>query len=731
MKKIIFCILTAAFMLSGCGNKNSENETEREETAEVGIYGDALPVTRGEAGRMLALCLYDYEEILSLEDKRAFSDIKSDDVLYKYANAVFTSGLMVGDGINFRSGDYLTVGEAEAVIAAADSTGRLKIEADGGTEGNPISYYIWLQILGKLAEAGAFENTAVKEMTVLMTGESSEEIRGYAVCDGELCRTDDFVPKSLENTVTEFMVRGNNVIGIFSVVSDSPVFERCLVLSCSEGEAVLFYGGCRKSFKTDVESESETPFIADAAVKGGRLLSLERYTTEKYGRVIAVGESILFDDDYSYAVSDNIVVYSCYDGLKSGGAEALISGICARVIFKNNIAVCALCEEEYDKDLIRAALSTSDGGLIHKEAEISSSEGFRLKSGSEEKEYSGGESLKISLNTEADLFGGKKISLTPSGGKIKVNGREYEGRIDIIRTEGGYNLVCETELNSYLYGVVCAEMPSSYGEEALKAQALAARSYAYNQRLDNKRINSGANIDDTTAFQVYDPASVCEEGIRAVDETDGEMIVYNGRVINACFYSTSCGIGANSGDVWTEGSPLTPEYLSSAAIGEVSVPDFSDEGAALQFFKLIDEGGYEADCPYYRWSFRADKTAFRSDVGNIEAVTVTKRGEGGNITEVFVEGEEEDVYIRGESNIRNLINPGLVKLNDGTSKEFSSLPSSFFAVEVIEGEIYFYGGGFGHGVGMSQNGAKALGEAGKSYKEIIEYFYKGASVEKV
>ncbi|MCD7904331.1 MAG: SpoIID/LytB domain-containing protein [Clostridiales bacterium] len=733
MKKIIFSAVTAALIFCGCGGNKTEDAAA--ETAQAGIYGEALPITRGEAGRMLALCLYDYGEIISLENKADFADVSREDKLYKYINAVYSFGLMVGDGVNFRSGDYLTVGEAEALIAASDSSGRLKIETEENTLENPISYYMWLQILEKLGEAEVFRGVEKREMTVLMTGEGAEEIEGYVLCSEGLYKSDDFVPEKFENTVSEFLVKDSSLIGICSVVSDSPVFERCLVTDCSKGEAVIFYGGCKKTYKTETEISSKTPFIADAAVKGDRLLNIERYTTEKYGRVIAVGENILFDDGYSYAVDDNMAVYSVYEGIKSGGSEAIISGSYARVIFKDNTAVCVLCEDEPEADIIRVALSSSEGGLIHKSVEISSEQGFTLKSGENETEYMGGQILNINPENQGSLFKGKKISLISRGeGKIYVNGTGYEGRIDIISCEGGYNVVCEMDLNNYLYGVVCAEMPPSYGEEALKAQALAARSYAYNQRLGNKRIASGANIDDTTAFQVYDPNSVCDDAIKAVGETGEEMIVYEGKVINACFYSTSCGIGANSGEVWPEGTYKTPEYLSSRVIGDIKAPDFSDEEEALKFFKTVYEGSYEADCPYYRWSFRADKSSFKADIkniGNIERISVTKRGEGGNVTEVLIEGEEKDIVVQGESNIRSLLSPGDVKLNDGTVKEFQSLPSCFFAVEEVSGEFYFYGGGYGHGVGMSQNGAEALAAQGMDYKKIIEYFYKGAAVEKL
>ncbi|MCD8157838.1 MAG: SpoIID/LytB domain-containing protein [Clostridiales bacterium] len=571
---------------------------------------------------------------------------------------------------------------------------------------------MWIQILSRLSEAGDFERISSKEMTVLTTGESTEEIKGYILCAEGLYKSDDFVPVSLENTVTEFLVKGDAVIGICSVVSDNPVFERCLVLDRKGEEITVFYGGCKKKFKTDIEGVSDVPFIADVSIKGDNILSCERYTTEKYGRIIAVGDSILFDDDYSYAAAEDMIVYSSYDGIKSGGYSDLISGNYARVVFEDNKAVCALCEESPDEDIIRTALSASEGGLVHKSIDISSDKGFTAKSGGSEKEYKSGEVLTVNSASQAQLFSGKKISLTPkSGSKISVNGREYEGRIDIISCEGGYNVVCEMNVDTYLYGVVCAEMPSSYDDEALKAQALAARSYVYNQRLGNKRIDCGANIDDTTAFQVYNPSSVCEEAVKAVDKTKGEMILYEGNVITACFYSTSCGISANSGEIWD--SYKTPEYLSSRTIGELNMPDFSSEEETLKFFKLIDEGGYEADCPYYRWSFRADKNSFKTDAGKVQNVTVTKRGEGGNVTEVLVEGEKGETAVSGESNIRNLLSPGSVKLNDGTEREFTSLLSSFFAIEIIEGEIYFYGGGYGHGVGMSQNGAEVLAEQEK------------------
>ncbi len=718
------------YRLRGGAFKLRKNRGKKPEVkTQAGAYGEAKPVTRGEAARMLALCLYGYDEICSMEETAEFKDISRDDSLYKYVNAVYTAGVMTGGGESFRPGDYLTVGEAEIIIDGADKSGRLSIAAEDETAENPVSYYIWTQILLKMNEAGDFSEINVKEAALLKTGQAGSDIEGYAVTAGGLFRTDGFLNADLEDFLVEFLTKGDSIIGVLSVKSSEIELKSCLVLSVEEDEAVVFTEGVKKYWECGVDIDEEVPFGADLTVAEGKITALETFPTEKEGRLIAAADGlILFDDGYSYETGDNFKVYNTYDGVSCGGTEKLLSGENIKVLFKDNKAVFALCSEKPDENVIRVALSSSDGSLIRKGASLGADSEYTV--GGEE--FFKEEVIEINSKNKNNYFKGKLTSIKSKSGIIRIDGNEYEGKADILALEGGFCVVLETSLEYYLTGVVCAEMPSSYGSEALKAQALAARSYACNQMRERGAIEFGANVDDTKAYQVFDVNTICEESKTAVKETEGEVIMYNGDVINACFYSTSCGTGANSGEVWGKDGIypwITPEYLSSRIIGDIN-PDFSSEEKALEFFKGIDSEGLESAYPYYRWSVTASADDFSAEVGTVESVEVLKRGEGGNVMEILVEGEEADETVTGEGSVRKILKNAEVKRSDGSTASLDCLPSSFFAVEVIDGTIYFYGGGYGHGVGMSQNGADALSALGYSYTEIIEYFYKGAEVGK-
>ncbi len=726
MKKIILIFI--AIILCGC----AKGDEPKEEAAlpEVGAYGEALPITRGEVSRMIALCMYDIGEIISSDEKAEFSDISPDDDLYKYINAVCLAGVMLGGDGKFRPNDYLTVREASFLIDAIDKSGRLSIETDEKILTSPISYYKWIEIMDKLSQAGSLAEIKTASMTILLTEYKNSEIENYIITDSGLYRTDGFISGGLENCGCEFMVKDNCIIGIKSIATVEPTLQKCLVLKSGREKTEIYAGGVKKELTGAIACSLECPYIADIQIKGEAIESSSPYTQEKSGKIIMADDVLLFDDDYSYNIGEGFTAYQTFDGISCGSIRKIISGSNARVFFKDNKAVCAICDE-VPKDKIRVVMTSPDGELINKSITLSSDKEINIKSGESEQIKAG--SAEINTSTDGGFFRGKKLTAT-SDGDITVNGNACGGHIDIIKAKEGYYVVSELGIDEYLYGVVCGEMPASYGVEALKAQALAARSYAYNQLFSNKRLECGGNIDNTVAFQVYNPGSVCPEATEAVDKTKGEYIVYDDNVINANFYSTSCGIGANSGEIWSDGGlypSSTPEYLSSGVIGDFERPDFSDEAKALSFFKLKNDKAYEKDFPYFRWSFSMPLDGFKSTVGSIISATVTKRGEGGNVMSMTLEGEDGDLELIGENAVRNSVKSITVKLSDGTTREMTSLPSTFFAIEKNGDMLYFYGGGFGHGVGMSQNGAKALADMGMNYKDIIKSFFKGCEVEKI
>ena len=289
----------------------------------------------------------------------------------------------------------------------------------------------------------------------------------------------------------------------------------------------------------------------------------------------------------------------------------------------------------------------------------------------------------------------------------------------------------------YLRYVVPSEMPSSYEKEALKAQAVCARTYACARIREKTWENYHADVDDSVESQVYHNMEAQPETDAAVAETEGKIITCGGEPIQAYFFSTSCG-KTSTDEVWNTAE--TAEYLKSVTVGgEKQEPE--TEEAFASFITKRDSTSLEVEDGWYRWqvTIPADVLSERAadqKIGEITGIEVRRRSEGGAAETVRIEGEKGSMEIEGEYQIRKFLSAKgwPIQKNDGTvSCEMELLPSAcFIVVPEKEGEtavsFTFYGGGYGHGVGMSQNGAIHLAEQGKSYEEILRYFYQNIEI---
>lgn len=280
---------------------------------------------------------------------------------------------------------------------------------------------------------------------------------------------------------------------------------------------------------------------------------------------------------------------------------------------------------------------------------------------------------------------------------------EAEDKLSVyIKSE---DRVTEMSKGQYLKEVVSAEMPASFELEALKAQAVAARSYlesrrkAYNNK-DESDVHKGAEIcTDSTHCKAWiseekrreswgsEADKNWEKISRAVDETADEIIVYEEEVISAVFHSTSSGMTEDSKDVWGGERP----YLKSVeSPGDKLSPKYKSEKIiSLDEFKRLAGENIEG----------VDFT--KEIVGDI------KRSEAGGILTVSIGG----VNVKG-TQLRSIY----------------GLRSTNVQINIDGDTVAFDVTGYGHGVGMSQYGANYLAQSGKDYKEILKTYYTGVEI---
>ena len=322
--------------------------------------------------------------------------------------------------------------------------------------------------------------------------------------------------------------------------------------------------------------------------------------------------------------------------------------------------------------------------------------------------------------------GDEPVRIAPENGSFAVTSLErargvpvYEGTLEIYGTDQGLLLVNELPLESYLCQVVPSEMPSSYETEALKAQAVCARTYAWRQYQDEKLINYHAHVDDSVAFQVYGNVQGNEKTRQAVEETAGMILCQNGEPIQAYYFSTSAG-ATSTDEVW----------------------EAEEEAGYLQSVACV----YDAAEPWSQWTVYFPVSLlneriqeYYGEIGSLVSLEIMEKSTGGAVKELRILTDQESRIVHNEYDIRALFSPEgltITRKDESTAPGGSLLPSAYFRLDTVQGEngmegYTFIGGGYGHGVGMSQNGANHMAMEGSSWQDILNYFYKDITLTKL
>lgn len=277
----------------------------------------------------------------------------------------------------------------------------------------------------------------------------------------------------------------------------------------------------------------------------------------------------------------------------------------------------------------------------------------------------------------------------------RISGERYWGAILLVRGSQGVQVINEVPLETYIAGILLLEAYHTWHDEMLRAQAVVARTYALYERSRNGQRPYHVKAD--VSSQVYGGASAANaKAKRIVAETRGEFLALDGKPILAVYHSASGGTTASAEEVWGESVP----YLVSRDVEE------------------------EWDSPDTYWRIVLSEVELRTALAKrkIEVGEVLEW----RVVDYSASGRAERIWIRG-SHGEEEVDAKEFRLALGSSV----VKSTTFELRSSEQGFLIVGSGYGHGVGMSQWGARAMAERGAKYREILAWFYPGTTLSRV
>lgn len=651
--------------------------------------------------------------------------------------------------------------------------------------------------------------SSIWETTVFLMKLDTESKQAYTD-NGGMESPYHYRSSSFEQNVLQQLrvyVKGDEMLTVCEILRQDYVLNNVWVMEVADNVLECFYHQIVFRVKADTPVERES--VADLTFRDGKLTDVREKTEKIHGKLLRVtGDELEIEGQGVYPISEDMEVYKLYGSLRTMDRADLRIGYADTDFVVYEGKVCAgLISGEEAADRIRVLLKNTVHNSDHHEEVQLVVDGETIQVRAEDLQIGERRIYQCAALTD-------KVLVHTEG--IVKEDHAYRGAIECYRTTDGMVLINELPLEEYLYAVVPSEMPASYPLEALKAQAVCARTYAYQNIVKAGLPEIGAHVDDTTSYQVYHNGSENAASTTAVKETSGILLTWQGEPAQNYYYSTSCGVGTNAG-IWksreagdipylqavrlkqpenTDGESNETQQVQAAGRevseqGEVitamagtdkttaateaetraqTPDDLKDEDTFYRFITSKNDKDLEKEEPWYRWSYTVEKLDAKAmtariqaryaaspqsiltkaqgdyyvsqpveELGRIRDLSVARRGAGGVAEELLIETDTGSYKVVSEYNIRSVLCDGIsevVRQDESTTVPKTLLPSGFFVLETgkEEGNVIGYtltGGGYGHGVGMSQNGARALGREGASYRVILEYFFKGCELERL
>lgn len=294
---------------------------------------------------------------------------------------------------------------------------------------------------------------------------------------------------------------------------------------------------------------------------------------------------------------------------------------------------------------------------------------------------------------------GDVLTIRPSGaGELALDGRRYRGALELRHKGGGLTGVNIVPVDDYLLSVVPEEMPVDWPAEAIKAQSVAARSFALASC--GRHAGEGYDLCTTTHCQLYTGTAAEKSASNAaIKATRGEVLTYGGKPIEALFHTDSGGMTENSEDVWGSHVP----YLRAAK---------DTPAKTMPWTKTISRADLERKL-----------AAKGHDIGKVRSIALSPLAIGRAAKDRTASGRVKTMTVKGTK--------GTATLSGTTWRSLLGLKSTLFDAKLTKDAVTFTGYGSGHGLGISQWGAERMAAKGASYAEILYHYYTGTKLQQL
>lgn len=605
-------------------------------------------------------------------------------------------------------------------------------------------------------QSGDKTPVANEELLILGTPELVEGLEETEVyTDKGIYRTEekvDWTPYLYESI--QAVTEENRILHIQNLLQREVTLKNCFVTETSNDRITIFSEGFLIHLPCKNLTSFVTEEIADLYVAEGCVHRISLKKDRIAGKILSIkNEGIELQGYGVVPVSEHFRYYETYGKYQEKSAYGLVVGYeQAELVVAEGKICAAVLEAPMNLEKIRVLLKTTDfSQIVHSNVSLEVHGSYTLFSGETQTELQDGEVLE--LTADSALLENGRVILQPQSGEARLEIKSiqrnygtpfYAGTLEIAKESGGVLLINELDLETYLYSVVPSEMPANYEMEALKAQAVCARSYAYRQILANGYASYGAHVDDSVSYQVYNNLPTDDKVIGAVNETAGEVLKFGEEVAVTYYFSTSCGYTTNE-TIWKNGREEN-SYISGKLLNDsMEILNLKEEAAFREFLLQDSYQTYDSGESWYRWELIVpveqitENVSSMGMIGKVTDLSVLERNEGGVVQKVQVTGTKGTLEIEYEHNIRVALNgkgQKIIRTYGKDAEGGTMLPSGFFVIDRVEeaGELKgfcFRGGGFGHGAGMSQNGANHMAQSGKTYEEILNLFYEGTTLSEI